>query len=59
MALAERAGVAAPLLTHLIPPPNAEAEAGAFAADVREGGYTGRLTVGTDLRSVEVVSAPV
>ena len=58
-AMVERAGVPHLVLTHLIPPPNTEAEAEAFAADVREGGYTGRVTVGTDLRSVEVVPAPV
>ena len=58
-AMAERAGVSHLVLTHLIPPPNTGDEAAAFAADVREGGYTGRVTVGTDLRRVEVVPAPV
>ena len=42
------------VLTHLIPPPDDEVDAEAFAADVREGGYTGRVTVGTDLPRVEV-----
>ena len=53
-ALAQRAGVDHLVLTHLIPPPNDDADAAAFAADVREGGYTGRVTVGTDLLRVEV-----
>jgi ribonuclease Z len=40
------------LLTHLIPSPVTEADAQRFEADVRAGGYTGNLTVGTDLHSV-------
>ncbi len=51
-AMAERAGVPHLVLTHLIPPPNCEAEAEAFAADVRDGGYTGRISVGEDLWTV-------
>ncbi len=51
-AMAERAGVPHLLLTHLIPPPNGAVEAESFAADVREGGYTGRVTVGDDLSTV-------
>jgi ribonuclease Z len=42
------------VLTHLIPPPTSPAEEEAFAADVREGGYTGPLTVGHDLWSVDL-----
>ena len=42
------------VLTHLIPPPTNPAEEQAFAADVREGGYTGALTVGHDLWSVDL-----
>ena len=52
--LAERAGVRHVLLTHLIPPPTTEEDAGAFAEDVRQGGYTGELTVGNDLTTVTV-----
>jgi ribonuclease Z len=42
------------VLTHLIPPPTNPADEQAFAADVREGGYTGVLTVGHDLWSVDL-----
>jgi len=53
-ALAARAEVGHLVLTHLIPPPTtAEAEA-EFAADLRRGGYSGPLTVGRDLTSVEL-----
>jgi ribonuclease Z len=51
-ALAERAGARHLVLTHLIPPLDRPGDADAFAADVREGGYTGRVTVGTDLTRV-------
>lgn len=56
-AMAESAGVDHLLLTHLIPPPNDEAGEQAFADDVRAGGYSGRLTVGRDLISVEIGQA--
>jgi ribonuclease Z len=56
-ALAQRAGVGHLVLTHLIPAPNDEAEIEAFTADVRDGGYTGRVTVGTDLLRVEIDAA--
>jgi len=52
--LAERAGVAHLLLTHLIPAPSGDTEEAAFVADVRSGGYTGRVTVGRDLTEVVV-----
>ncbi|MFI5045276.1 MAG: MBL fold metallo-hydrolase [Acidimicrobiales bacterium] len=52
--LAEAAGVGHLVLTHLVPPPPDEAGVQAFADDVREGGYTGRLTVGHDLFCVEI-----
>jgi ribonuclease Z len=42
------------VLTHLIPSPMDPAAEQAFAADVREGGYTGPLTVGYDLFTVEL-----
>lgn len=51
-ALAERAGVAHLMLTHLIPQPANDAEAAAYEGDVREGGYRGVVTVGTDLAHV-------
>ena len=50
--LAERAGTAHLLLTHLIPQPSTAEQAAAFAADVRTGGYTGQVTVGEDLVTV-------
>jgi ribonuclease Z len=53
-ALAERAGARHLVLTHLIPPLDRPGDAEAFAADVREGGYTGLLTVGTDLTRVTI-----
>jgi ribonuclease Z len=52
--MAARAGVPHVVLTHLIPPPESPAEADAFAADLREGGYEGRITVGEDLTRVEL-----
>ncbi len=51
-AMAERAGVPHLVLTHLIPPPDSPAEADAFAADVRSGGYQGQVTVGEDLATI-------
>ena len=53
-ALAERAGVQHLVLTHLIPAPRTEPEEEAFAQDVRSGGYSGRVTVGRDLTTIEV-----
>ena len=53
-AMAARAGVGHLVLTHLIPPPKSEADKQAFADDVREGGFTGELTVADDLTSVEI-----
>ena len=53
-ALTERAGVGHLVLTHLIPPPADDDAVAAFASDVRDGGYTGRVTVGTDLLRVEI-----
>jgi ribonuclease Z len=52
--LAEAAGVGHLVLTHLIPPPTDAASEQAFADDVRDGGYTGVLTVGYDLFTLEV-----
>lgn len=48
-AMAQRTGVPHVMLTHLIPPPDTVDQAEAFAQDVRDGGYQGRVTVGEDL----------
>ena len=50
--MAERAGVPHLVLTHLIPAPDTPEDEAAFEADVRAGGYTGRVTVGRDLTTV-------
>jgi ribonuclease Z len=52
--LAAAARVEHLLLTHLIPPPTSDEQSEAFATDVRRGGYDGRLTVGTDLTTIEL-----
>jgi ribonuclease Z len=51
-AMAARSGVPHVVLTHLIPPLEGPAEADAFAADLRDGGYEGRITVGEDLAAI-------
>jgi ribonuclease Z len=51
-ALADRARVGHLVLTHLIPPIDTPADAAAFTADIREGGYTGPLTLGRDLTTL-------
>jgi ribonuclease Z len=56
-AMAQRAGVPHVVLTHLIPPPDRPADAAAVAQDLRDGGYTGRVTVGADLDTVTVEAA--
>jgi ribonuclease Z len=53
-AMAARAEVPHVVLTHLIPPPDAPGDAEAFAADLRTGGYTGRVSVGEDLLTVRI-----
>ncbi len=53
-AMAARAAVPHVVLTHLIPPPDRPGDAAAFAQDLRDGGYEGRVTVGEDLTSVTV-----
>jgi ribonuclease Z len=50
--MAERAGVTHLVLTHLIPAPDTAEDEAAFEAEVRAGGYTGRVTVGRDLATV-------
>jgi ribonuclease Z len=52
--LAARADVPHLVLTHLIPAPEDDDQAGAFEADIRQGGYAGIVTVGTDLAVVRV-----
>ena len=52
--LAARAGVPHVVLTHLIPPPERPGDAEKFADDLRQGGYSGRITVGEDLTTVEL-----
>jgi ribonuclease Z len=52
--LAAAAGVRHLVLTHLIPPPADAAAAKMFEGDVREGGYTGPVTVGYDLFTIEL-----
>lgn len=52
--LAARAGVTHLVLTHLIPPPERPGDAEAFVADVRSGGYEGRVTVGEDLCTITI-----
>jgi ribonuclease Z len=49
--LAQRAGVPHVALTHLIPPPSNDDEERLFAADLRDGGYRGEISVGRDLMS--------
>jgi ribonuclease Z len=55
-AMAARAGVPHVVLTHLIPPPDTPADAEAFATDLRDGGYTGLITVGQDLTTITLGS---
>lgn len=47
--LATTAGVGRLVLTHLLPPPQTEAEAEAFANEAQEGGYRGPIDVAIDL----------
>ena len=53
-AMAERSGVPQVVLTHLIPPPDSPEQAAAFAQDLRDGGYTGEITVGEDLLRITI-----
>lgn len=53
-AMAARAGVPHVMLTHLIPPLAQSSDADAFEQDLRDGGYEGRVTVGTDLATVTI-----
>ncbi len=42
------------VLTHLIPPPDTEAEVAGFVADVRDAGYEGDVIVANDLDAVTI-----
>ncbi|RCW39629.1 ribonuclease Z [Halopolyspora algeriensis] len=57
--MAERAGVATLVLTHLEPGPTTGDEANTFAEEVRRGGFSGQLVVGEDHTTVPVSSEPV
>lgn len=52
-AMAARADIGHLVLTHLIPPPDTPSAKEAFIADVRAGGYTGRVTVADDLTTID------
>jgi len=56
--LAQRAGVGHVALTHLIPAPSSPEEEFGFAQDLRDGGYTGRVTVGRDLLTFRIPPRP-
>jgi ribonuclease Z len=47
--MCSEAGVATLILTHLIPEPQSPEDSLLFEADVRQGGFTGRVVVGEDL----------
>ena len=51
---AERYGIKHVVLTHLIPSPKTEKDEQRFIDDVRSGGFTGNLTVGSDLLTVSI-----
>jgi ribonuclease Z len=53
-AMAERHGIKHLVLTHLIPAPREERHEASFEKDVRNGGYTGTVTVGRDLTEIVV-----
>jgi len=55
-ALAAEYDVPHMLLTHMIPAPATEADEERFVADLRRGGYTGPVTVGRDLDTIEIGS---
>ena len=51
---AERHNIKHMLLTHLIPSPSTPEQVAGFEKDIREGGYTGKVTVGQDLTTVTI-----
>ena len=52
--LAKRAEVPHLVLTHLIPQPRNEQDRDSFISDIRSGGFTGKVTVGSDLDSFDI-----
>lgn len=54
--LANRAGVKALALTHLVPP---DADTAALAAEIRAAGYAGPLIVGEDLMRLDIVARSI
>jgi ribonuclease Z len=58
-AMAQRAGVGALILTHLQPAPSSPELVAAYEAQVRRGGYTGRLIVGQDLLTFDALAQEV
>ncbi|NUL45794.1 MBL fold metallo-hydrolase [Cellulosimicrobium funkei] len=56
--LASKAGVGQLLLTHLEPAPQTPEAEAAFEEDVRQGGFTGIVIVGSDLDSVTLDGEP-
>lgn len=52
--LAVEADVATLILTHLLPAPETDADAEAFAEDVRAGGFAGRLIIAEDLDAITI-----
>jgi ribonuclease Z len=52
--MAARTEVPHLVLTHLIPPPDSPSDEEAFEADLRQGGYLGRVTVGRDLTTISI-----
>jgi len=51
---AQRFGIRHLVLTHLIPQPRTDRDIHGFERDLRNGGYTGRVTVGRDLDRIEI-----
>ncbi|GGQ35342.1 ribonuclease Z [Streptomyces pseudogriseolus] len=54
--MAERVGVPHLVLTHLIPEPTSPDQVAEYEADIRRGGFTGRISVGHDLMTVTLPS---
>lgn len=54
---AERYRIPHVVLTHLIPQPTTDKQIASFEGDLRSGGYSGRVTVGTDLARIPLGNA--
>lgn len=52
--MVERAGVRHTVLTHLLPQPRDPQAEALFTAELREGGYAGQISVGSDLMTLTV-----